>query len=402
MTGEPPGYSQLAFFPWLRLRKTHTVAGVAFVPLVDDHGATPGELSDAIDPLRSILGGYVDREGRSVDNCVVSVLPNVRWNVADTDFDRVQWAAALLFLACFSRNDYFPRFLGAYSNSSSFRVVWQRFGGDPVWVALVSRRRDGRTVAGGYKHGEVKFSVPLQCRLREPAVVDEDLLAALNRSMEGATMKRLRSALPFVSLANTDDDLMTLPAEAILMGSAFEQMLRGDASAFKLAKKFGHWFKPFGAVTVEEASNARPGIEIDTSKPEYAEAQPKWWVHRKWIEELYDLRSQSVHKGVPHGRTWGWSVDEHLLMAAWVFPLVVKLLLRGEGHYELTEDDTVRCLAVDKLLSITGWDEEPNDEPYRWREVVSETSSNYGFDRIMERIEREHPEWFPKPRSEES
>ena len=42
----------------------------------------------------------------------------------------------------------------------------------------------------------------------------------------------------------------------------------------------------------------RSGIEIDTKKPEYATAQPKWWVHRKWMEELYDVRTNQCMKAL--------------------------------------------------------------------------------------------------------
>lgn len=35
---------------------------------------------------------------------------------------------------------------------------------------------------GGYKHGEVIFSRPLQCNLRDPVRVDRDFLASLDRA----------------------------------------------------------------------------------------------------------------------------------------------------------------------------------------------------------------------------
>ncbi|MGH9387689.1 MAG: hypothetical protein ACRD2N_25810 [Vicinamibacterales bacterium] len=63
----------------------------------------------------------------------------------------------------------------------------------------------------------------------------------------------LRTAVPFVELANTDDDFMALHNEAILMGSAFEQLLHGDASKFKLGQRFSSVFGTFGSVTVAEA-----------------------------------------------------------------------------------------------------------------------------------------------------
>ena len=57
---------------------------------------------------------------------------------------------------------------------------------------------------------------------------------------------------------------MTEHAEAILMGSAFEQVLAGDASAYKLGKKYGELFAQFGSVTVDEARKTRPDIQIET------------------------------------------------------------------------------------------------------------------------------------------
>ena len=189
----------------------------------------------------------------------------------------------------------------------------------------------------------------------------------------------------------TDDELMAETAEAILMGSAFEQLLSADSS-YKLGKKFGALFGRFGSATVKDALAARPGIDIDTTTTERAAAQPHWWVHRKWMEELYDLRSKSVHKGHHSDRTWGWSLFEHLAMAAWVFPLTVKMLLQREGHYQLTDHDCSHCLAIDQLLAVDGWGEliEDGIGPPRWHEVVSTTRRNYELSAIAKRFAQQH------------
>lgn len=225
--------------------------------------------------------------------------------------------------------------------------------------------------------------------------MDGALLTALDlgHAADCETIKRLRYALPFVNLANTDDDLMTETAEAILMGSAFEQLLGGDARAYELGRKFGVLFASYGSVIVDDARKVRPGIEIDQSTPERAAAQPKWWVHRKWIEELYDVRSKSVHEGSAGGRTWGWAPAEHLVMAAWVFPLAVKLLLQRDGHYTLSDADKGRCLTVDKLLAATGWAEEADDGS-RWHEIVSSTQRSHKFDLITDRFLERNPHLF--------
>jgi hypothetical protein len=364
---------QLAFMPWLRLKNSQSIGGVEFVPLRDAAGETAPVLLEATDALTRILSGYIDRTGSPVDNCVVATIPGQGWDLSMDDFAKVQWAASLLFVAAWACNDYFPRWIGSYENSSSFRVIWQRFLLPPSYIGITSRRRDVRSCEI-YRHGGAKFSAPVQCSLRDPATVDEGMLDSLDKGDRAncETMGRLRYAIPFVSLANTDDDLMTENAEAILMGSAFEQLLCGDASAYELGRKFGDLFGSFGSVTVKKAKENRPGIEIDESTPERAAAQPEWWVHRKWVEELYNLRSKSVHEGTATGWQWGWTPSEHLIMAAWVFPLAVKLLLQRDGYYALSDDDRYRCLAIDKLLAVTAWGEKTKGGvgPHRWREIV--------------------------------
>lgn len=394
---------QFAFLPWLRLKTACRVAGVEFLPLRDESGAVAAVLADSIEPLTVILSGYVGRTGKPIDNCVVATMPDRGWNLVDSDFETVQWATALLFLASWASNEYFADWSGPYVNSSAFRVVWQRFARAPVWIALTSRRRDGRNWDGGYKHGQVKFSIPLHCSLREPSTVDGALLTALDQgfSSDCQTIRRLRYALPFVTLANTDDDLITETAEAILMGSAFEQLLGGGASAYKLGRKFGTLFASYGSVTVEDAKKVRTGIEIDGSTPERAAAQAKWWVHRKWIEELYDVRSRSVHEGTADGRTWGWAPSEHLVMAAWVFPLAVKLLLQRDGHYTFSDTDTIHCLTVDKLLAVTGWAGETEGASWlsKWHEIVSSIARKQTFHLSWERFLERNPHLFSQESS---
>jgi hypothetical protein len=395
----PRDHHLVLFLPFVRLKTSCTVAGVDFVPLRDADGKVPPVLDGALAALEKILSGYIDRHGEPLDNCVVGTIPGRGWDLDRSDFPVVTWATSLLYLASWSCNDYYPRFGGDYVNSSNFRVVGQAYSGSmPGYIAVSARRRDGSTTDGGYEHGEFKFSLPLQVSIREAASVDMKLLAALDAAnASGSTViDRLRTALPFVELANTDDEFMTEHAEAILMGSAFEQLLAGDASAYKLGKRFGELFGQFGCVTVDDARKERQDIQIDTSTPEIAAAQPKWWVHRKWMEELYDVRSKVVHKGDHSSRSWGWQIGEHLVMAAHVFPLTVKLMLEKEGHYAPTDEDRGACLATDLLLVEKQWveDRDGRTEGRFWHEVIYKTRSSVRFDSIWQKYKEKHPELF--------
>lgn len=419
----------LIFLPFLRLKRGYTVAGVEFLPLRDENGQTVAVLQSAVAPLERILSGYLDREGRPFNNCVVATTTAKGWNLAERELPQVEWAASLLFLASWACNEYFSRLGGPYVNATHFRVVGQRFTGEvPTYISVSARRRDGHTMDGGYRHGEFTFHLPIQCPIRDAADVDAEFLEALNRAhTAGAALtNRLQTALPFVQLANTDDDFMMGPAEAILMGSAFEQLLRADGSAYRLSKRFGNLFEQFGSVRLSEARAKRPNIAIEVSPHDslvwriwkrlrrwipdglasrtiddflasrVQVAHMKWWVHRKWIEELYDLRSKVVHRGHHAGRRWGWSIFEHLVMSAYVFPLAVKLLLTESRLYELTDEDRVRCLAVDRLLASAHWVEgqEWDDESDSWIAITSRIRRDLDWDRAWEAVRRQYPRMF--------
>lgn len=378
------------FLPYLRLRSAQAVSGIRFVPLLTSEDSPEESLSMGFHSIRTILSSYRDRAGHPLQNCTVVTVPGRGWDLTEADFSAAQSATSLLFLAAWAQNDYLPKFNGQYVNSSPFSLVGQRFSGsDPTFIGLKSRRRDGGKWDGGYRHGDALFAVPLQCSVSDVIAVDEAFLAGLDSAdrVDSVDIKRLRSALSFVHLANTDDFMMRIGAEAILMASAFEQLMGSGQGARNLACLFGTLFHDCGSVPVSEARVARPGIRLD-SRPDRLEAQLKWWVHKKWMEELHQLRSQAIHEGhVETDENWGWTAFEHLLMAAHVFPLVVKLLLQRAGHYTLSANDRARCKAVDRILAVTDWDqdEETGHGP-RWYQIMHESimTERFNFSGLLE------------------
>lgn len=395
------GQHIVLFLPYVRLKKAYAVAGVNFVPLRTAEGRATQGMESLIAPLQKILSGHIDRHGNVLQDCIVATIPEKGWDLVPDDFPVARWAASLLFMAAWSANRYYGVGFGSYVNSTAFRLIGQGFqGAMPHYIAISTRRRDGSTTDGGYKHGELLFSMPLQVSLRDEAVVDEGLLAALDAASQtsSATFERLRTALPFVELANTDDDFMTEHNEAILMASAFEQMFDAEGSKYNLSTRFAELFKPFGHVEVRQAIGARPGISVDTSTSERAAAQQLWFVHQKWIEELYDVRNKVVHTGSHTARAWGWHIAEHMVMAAHVFPLTLKLMLAKDGFYAFTEADRAASLATDSLLLATQWvdDEESrhSDEAPSWRSILAKANMDVAFERAWNEYKRSHPEEF--------
>ena len=343
---------QVAFFPWLSLKQPIELPPLRFVPFRDNSGVVPAELKDLTESLDTILTGYVDMRGEAIGNSVVVTHAerHPTWDVHDDDHDLVNRYAKILILSAIAKNDYNTN-LGCYTNATTFQFVRQRFTTPVDFIAFGSRRRDGSTMDGGYGHGDVKFSIPQQSRSLGEVCIDSDLALAIVRAIDRSspTARRLLPALSFFSFANTDSDVMDFTAELILMGACFEQLL-GTYGARELSQSVGNLLGPYASVTVDQVIADRPGIHFD---PRYEAAQRSWPVHRMWAQELYHLRNAHIHGD--KGRTWGWHELEHLVMAAFTFPLLVKLLLTDEGFYQTTDDDRGSLQAIDHLLSQTGW-----------------------------------------------
>ena len=367
----------VAFMPWLLLESSVSIAGFTFAPFLDRTGITAEPLAGLKDAFPVILSSYCDIQQRPRQTCVAVIDQNASdptepWNLSEDRIDAVRWAASLLFLASWAGNEYFTP-IGSYVNDTNFQLYLQRFTEPPEYVSLRYRKRDGRVLYGGPKHGQMHSTMPLYASSSQYHVETAFLSGLDAANIAGSpSVSDLKSVLPLVRLANTDNDVMTLEAEAALMGFAFEQYLGAD-KARDLAVKFDALFSPYGKTTAGAAQAMRPGIYPDPD-PRYNEAQRGWLVSKIWMLEFYQYRSVIAHAGGSlTGRTWGWSPFEHMLMAAFTFPLAVKLRLVTEGHYALSREDEVRCRAVDVLLTQTDWvPENSSGMKTRWQSIIGE------------------------------
>ena len=366
----------IAFLPWLRLAKRTRVLGLEFVPWRGPDGATTSELQSIKPEIEQILSGYVHWKGLTpIENCTFVIDPKQSkpWNFSDGDTTRLHQSTALLFLSAISENSYFHP-LAQYVNDSIFQLFFQRFTKHERGIALSSRRREGETLWGGYNHGEAKFQTPLQCEAsgRYPIHLSMPLLDGLNAmfATNSDVAARLDAALPFFRQANTDNDVMTQKAEVILMASAFEQLLGAKSNAANVSEFFTAEFGSYTGIYVRDA-NAR-------GMPTAKEKINDWPIHKKWIYELYSLRGQVVHGNQSASQGFFWKLDEHLTMAAFAFPLLVKLLLEKAKFYALSEEDNGKLWAIDNLLAATEWAEIVGSSSLntRWQKIISDTTSH--------------------------
>jgi hypothetical protein len=231
MSGTP---KLVGFMPWLQLKRQVGVGGFDFVPFLDSSSVVTSSLAGLKDAFPVILSSYYDCQAKAQQNCTVVIdrnaqNPDEAWNLHETRTDAARWASSLLFLAGWAANEYFTP-VGSYVNDTHFQLYFQRFTEPVDFVSLDYRRRDGRVLYGGPRHGEMYFAMPLQSSSSFPHQVEVAFLTSLDAAAaaRSPTVERLKAVLPLVRLANTDNEVMTLDAEAALMGFALEQYF--DAS----------------------------------------------------------------------------------------------------------------------------------------------------------------------------
>src|SRR3989442_6792983 len=219
---------QIAFFPWLRLRAPLTMDDFTFIPFLNHDGTVHQAFADLSEGLTSILHGYVDMQGRPIENCVIvtSAQRQPVWDLHDEDHERISKYAKILIIAAFSKNEYNTN-IGCYSNTTHFQFVRQRFTLPVDFITYVTRRRDGSTMNGGYRHSQIRFPVPPQAQSASDICIDIDFASSIASALaaNSEVAYRLLAAMLYFDIANTDSDVIRQEAEIILMASAYERLL---------------------------------------------------------------------------------------------------------------------------------------------------------------------------------
>lgn len=337
MPEEEGAQHTVSFLPWLRLVESVEIDDVVFWPFP--------AMKNRFDPsgtfelqLQRIFSGYVDVRGNPVNKLtVVSFRDDPFKDLPSEEAGRISEMVRLLAFSVMAENEYY-RQAGRYFNATSFQHYHQRFRLRSVWVAPDTRRRDGRTLHGGYKHGELKFTMPLQAATISAARPNVSLLQALVNLLkqETAEAAAIRQAVDWYFLANTDSDSVSLQTEVALMASAFEALLQVQDERGKKEALMGRLPTLFGSHLTDEAE--RVGIDGKREKRPW-----KVW----WMDEFYRLRNKITHGGKIDTARMTWTLDEHLTIAAVIIEICVKLKLAELGYYALTRDDGTRADFID-------------------------------------------------------
>lgn len=372
-------YETFVLFPWLQLKKQIDFPSVSFVPIGDEIGFA--HLSEsATTQIKLILSSYVDLTNQPVPACTIAVrkTDNSIHDLNDQEFEDALEYSLLLFFCTWAKNDYI-QVLGNYVNSSIFEILGQRVvANNSKDLALNTKRRDGRTLGAGYKHGTVRFSAPPHYDRSASIEPDIDLLDSLieARSTNTQLYKNILASLNFVQLANTDRNFMRGDAEVILMSSAFETLFEvsDQGKAKEFATKFSNLFD-------EHSKNLNDAIKSNRLQSVPDEMAGNWLITKAWAFEFYKLRNHYIHYKTST-RVWGWNELEHLIMAAFSLPLIVKHLLAANNLYNGSKEYSDKLSAIPDLLIVKDWFHVPNKESHSsWQITLNKTMQDLDLNR---------------------
>jgi len=360
----------VSFLPWLKLAEAVEVGDVVFWPYPDRRDYFP--VSSSLEAqLQRIFGSYVDVRGTPTDELtVVSFCADPFKDLSDEEADRISELVRLLAFSVMAGNDYYPQ-AGGYFNATFFQHYHQRFHPGSLWVAPDTRRRGGRTLHGGYKHGELKFTMPLQTVTPFKARPNQPLIQALANLWKQTTADTaaIRQAIDWYFLANTDSDSVSARTEVVMMASAFEALFQVQDERGKKEALMVLLPVLFAPCLADEAE--RTGIDGRRGKKPW-----KIW----WMDEFYWLRNKIVHGGkIDRGRMT-WTFEEHLALAALILSICVKLKLAQLSLYTLTQEDESRADCLDFFVADGNLSED------KWFQAMRKASSDRTRQKFLEHL----------------
>ena len=364
--------SMLAFMPWCGIDKAYTVGGVRIIPY-QRHKPNDGQSDDLHCQVDTILATYKSLRGKPVEKAAL-VCYDSGSPTDNLSRDQMLEIQEFMALACFSglaKREYFNP-LGPYCNTECFALYFQKFE-KTDFTAIATRRREGRYLSG-WPIDEIALTIPISCHGIEAVTLDEALLVALgSHRQESGDQEwgRWQNAIICFNQANTDNDTLLPQVEWVLLCSAFEHILAADPQAKSVADEFSKYMTPAQSILASKADRRSEKWPHDDST-----------LRSAWMREFYRIRGDFAHGRLETCQPMIWQTEEHLVLAAIAFPLLVKCLLKKAIRYEFESLAGTR--------NFMNPPDQKNSLDSHWRRIRREYSSKLAVERACQAFKRLH------------
>jgi hypothetical protein len=183
--------------------------------------------------------------------------------------------------------------------------------------------------------------------------------------------QRLYEAVNASNLANTDSESVPPAMELVLLHGAFERALDADSNYNDFVLQLGGVLQPKQRVTCRTRGAIQP-------KPKRNET----FVLEAWARDFCVSRGS-----VAHGRHYAaakptWSLRNHLLLATYLLPLVLKRVLAKSGMTRMTEFDVAQINMFERLACFDHFGQQSALTTPAWRRLMSDVELRMNARRI--------------------
>lgn len=240
--------------------------------------------------------------------------------IAEDEVDTVRDYLLAAMIAAISEN----RYLSFHNpiNASHFQRVYQNFLAGTETVALVIRRRDGRTTSGGWRISDLRFTAPAAAfhrpapNWKQPFI---DAMATCVSANDQLSRRILDSAVWFLQGSELEE-FERHSEDVVFLVSALEQLC--------------------GAEGRQQDTHIRNKV-IETIGADWTVDGKR--IFGRWITEAYKKRSE-LHGGRAEAARWPYWA--HALIATETYCLMTKALLAADDRYQLDDRDEVKIDAL--------------------------------------------------------
>lgn len=375
-----PPSGRILFLPWVTIPRPVLVGGFRFSPIrIGDTASVVGQ--EIAETVTKALRCYIDRRGRPIESCtfVLRSRHARSWDIPDRLWGDVRNAVEVLALACLAEQRFLEGHFSPHLNATMFRLVGQGVAGGSNGLSLLIPRRGSGLAIGGLKFSDVRFQEPMQIEGTKCQTINLRLAKALTRAKKtnSRAWNAIAPSLELFLLGHSETPELGWDSCVMLSAMAFERLLEPQQNTAQgTAEAFAALWSSHASKTLAAARR----VQTD-HKPNFARDQQSWPLHRKWMKELYEARSSLVHRGSRPDFSRNWTDAQHLVIAAFTYPLAVKLRLAAEGLYHLDDPELGACDALDHLLDSDwgrGW-----RKPADWPGVLSEWESRRAIEKAI-------------------
>lgn len=366
--------STLSFFPWLEISQEYQFGKYRLIPYqLGDYNNY--DFPEVIDSVLSPYKGSYNKQIQSV-TLVECEGKSVIEEVDENERAQLFLLKELIAFDCLARRKYFCQ-TSNYVNADAFSLIIQKFNKENDGITLTLRKRDGYVLKYVGREGAF-FSCPSHMQSPTEIGIDQLFVEALFKPSESDDLEKYQEAIFAYNRANSDNEQVMEQTELVLLSGAFERILECKSDAKDLSDKFYNLLQNFP----ENKKVSDSGRNL--VKPKNNES-----IRKAWAYDFYQVRNDLAHgkHKVHYKKETQWSIKEHLLIATFLLPLVIKIKL---SEYKLTEDDKANIHAIDYILAASDLFAEPQTrrDIWPWTQAIRESEEKINREELAKVISK--------------